>query len=393
MQFCHLKPPHSFRDHAPEKMLPAEDMRALEEADMRLSEEADRILQTESHLRVLVARFGNNSLVVKSLYLHQFNTMVRALEELTKATSGCRRLESPRGPSPLHDEQVLVHQLQRWLHAHSNVMDTALSPHNESWRDVALYADPLRRDQGMRWITESMYRKTDAMFQSHGLYRHDDLRDSFCDFQIAFDNGCYNVIQTRQAELDVPFETVLEMHQTHLGATFMLDYFHPSGFETLQELAGNLSVHRLVTNKDVCMHLLSGIFHEKDRTVIVVRQIEDDEKHNNMDYCQRSRMTLDVRRIPRRKKTKMRTFTILSQSFTRAGVAPLEEEAMRWGIDLSHVPEEMREDVFAKEGRLRFNSRVGLRKKQFMDLAEYARQTKIRPFYDQAATTTAVAHV
>ncbi|CAK4980314.1 unnamed protein product [Aphanomyces euteiches] len=129
------------------------------------------------------------------------------------------------------------------------------------------------------------------------------------------------------------------------------------------------------------MHLLGGIFHEKDRTVIVVRQIEDDEAHNNRDFCQRSRMTwLDIRRVPRRKKTRMRTLTMLSQTFSRDGYVPLEEEAARWGLDLTHVPPEHRQDYFAAQGVARFNARVGLRRKQLMDLAQYAKQTKIRPF-------------
>ncbi|CAK4085233.1 unnamed protein product [Aphanomyces euteiches] len=368
-------------------MLPAAAMRPLEEADMFLSEEADRILQTQSHLRVLVERFGKNSLVVKSLYLHQFNCIVAALEELTRAAKTHDRKGvynpslSPLAHRAATNQEQLLRDLRRWLQVHTNIMDISLKPDCDTWRDCALYADPVRREQGMRWITESMYRKTDAIFQAHGL-RPNEISDIFCDFKIAFEgNDTYNVTQIRQAELDVPFETVLDMHQTHLGATFMLDYFHPSGFETLQELIGNISLHRLVTNQGVCMHLLGGIFHEKDRTVIVVRQIEDDEAHNNRDFCQRSRMTwLDIRRVPRRKKTRMRTLTMLSQTFSRDGYVPLEEEAARWGLDLTHVPPEHRQDYFAAQGVARFNARVGLRRKQLMDLAQYAKQTKIRPF-------------
>ncbi|KAH9080719.1 hypothetical protein Ae201684P_012859 [Aphanomyces euteiches] len=364
-------------------MLPAAAMRPLEEADMFLSEEADRILQTQSHLRVLVERFGKNSLVVKSLYLHQFNCIVAALEELTRAAKTHDRKGvynpslSPLAHRAATNQEQLLRDLRRWLQVHTNIMDISLKPDCDTWRDCALYADPVRREQGMRWITESMYRKTDAIFQAHGL-RPNEISDIFCDFKIAFEgNDTYNVTQIRQAELDVPFETVLDMHQTHLGATFMLDYFHPSGFEVIThwEYFSPSSRH-----KPRRLHASPrGIFHEKDRTVIVVRQIEDDEAHNNRDFCQRT-CRLDIRRVPRRKKTRMRTLTMLSQTFSRDGYVPLEEEAARWGLDLTHVPPEHRQDYFAAQGVARFNARVGLRRKQLMDLAQYAKQTKIRPF-------------
>ncbi|KAF0709172.1 hypothetical protein AaE_012953, partial [Aphanomyces astaci] len=114
---------------------------------------------------------------------------------------------------------------------------------------------------------------------------------------------------------------------------------------TLTEMSGNTTLHQLSADDDEWMNLVTGEFHDHDRCVFVVQQVQHDAA-NPTTQRQRNRMIwLDMRPIAGG-RTLVRVLYRFDQYFDPWGFVPLEEEALSWGCDLQHVQDDQKERTF-----------------------------------------------
>ncbi|RHY23155.1 hypothetical protein DYB25_008829 [Aphanomyces astaci] len=234
----------------------------------------------------------------------------------------------------------LIRTSKGWVSTNLTSMH-AITP---TWRNVTLERDEQARELGKAWITKQMYHNTDRMF---GQYAYPAVTSSDEFFDIGVDNTdvSFQYHHRRQYAVDVPMECVLDAYKRHLCAVLMMDWYGYQASPTLTEMSGNTTLHQLSADDDEWMNLVTGEFHDHDRCVFVVQQVQHDAA-NPTTQRQRNRMIwLDMRPIAGG-RTLVRVLYRFDQYFDPWGFVPLEEEALSWGCDLQHVQDDQKESTF-----------------------------------------------
>ncbi|KAF0719745.1 Aste57867_817 [Aphanomyces stellatus] len=213
----------------------------------------------------------------------------------------------------------------------------------KNWRNISLLAHPTSRAHGMTWILQQMYENADRMLSEHGFPSLPMDRD-YEDVCIEFNKDGYSQLEFRsQSEILKPMDDVRATYhrllQQHLCEWLMVDGPGVLSYTTAVETTDTTALHYMITQTGESINLLCGEFHEQDRSVFVVQQIQDDESRTQGRQRARS-CWYDMRRDRPSGKWTLRILQRLSQCFTSAGHISLEEEAMYWGLDLGECPDE-----------------------------------------------------
>ncbi|KAF0689672.1 Aste57867_18909 [Aphanomyces stellatus] len=217
--------------------------------------------------------------------------------------------------------------------------------HTQTWQHITLSAHPTTRLLGFDWITLHLYHHMDNVFRRYGfpsLASTDVVDDFLVDMS---DVDALQYIWRDQREVPYPLEAVR-------------DLFVRSHFRKMLQGDGAPTIpaaeHHVVADDDAVLasafhgsmqyvhsrrkgehvHYLAREFHETDRCVFVAQNILDDERRRHDDtQCHRMDWFVLDRIGPAR--TKMRAVGTMSHMFTKdRSFVPLEDEALRWGLDL-----------------------------------------------------------
>ncbi|KAF0719753.1 Aste57867_825 [Aphanomyces stellatus] len=246
------------------------------------------------------------------------------------------------------DSSSIVRDMQRWV---ASTLEIQRSPNAKclTWRNVSLLSNPLSRRLGKEWITQQMYHNTDRMFVEYGF---PDIRDDHAiyDLNLEFTSTCYQGVFRRQVTENIAFNAICAMYRQDLCTLFCLDGFRIVDTRMVTEVTPNTSLHQIVNKNNEWISLLCGEFHERDRSIFVVQQIQDDEKHGDEQRHQRNRMIwTEIRQLPGG-AIKRRVLYLISQSFTSTGYVSLDDDSKLWGIDLRQYPEHEKERRFRQYG-------------------------------------------
>ncbi|CAK4351846.1 unnamed protein product [Aphanomyces euteiches] len=223
----------------------------------------------------------------------------------------------------------LTRKMQMWVDA-----STAIPPPPPSlpnWRHVTLLADPAARQCGTDWITRQLYHNVDALFERVGFPNdeHGEVDDMPFDFS---DPECYQCVRRLQREFPISASTLSDYLMQNLWIYCMVGAVVPSTVR--QTIVGDCTYQHVIKTPFELANLISRKFVDPDRIVLVGTQILEDEAEPH-DFRQRHRIfvaTLD-RLTP--KSARIRILYMTSQSFTKAGFTPLDQEAPMWECDLS----------------------------------------------------------
>ncbi|KAF0694734.1 Aste57867_14410 [Aphanomyces stellatus] len=261
----------------------------------------------------------------------------------------------------------LISKMATWVTSSSTTqIGRPLRP-MANWRHVSLPADPIARQCGMQWITQQLYHNADAMFDRYAFPNapHAVADDMHFDFT---DIDCYQFVFRFQIEVFVPASVLATHFMQNVWSYVMVGVVLPST-TTERTISTDGLVHHLIQTPMEFANLISRAFYEPTRVVLVGQQIHDDEAEPH-DHPQRHRMlwfSLDALTPTR---TRIRLLYLTSQSFTRTGFTPLEDEARMWRCDLSDCATDALKlahfqayvksiyDDLAKRGKVRLSNSV-----------------------------------
>ncbi|KAF0700832.1 Aste57867_8631 [Aphanomyces stellatus] len=314
-------------------------------------EERESLLREVQELKQKIQRFSQRAVARES---NEETTTMLSWRDMALALGDGFRTTAAQHEAlkaQVAEYKVLRAMMQAWV-ATNAAVTTRLDGNVATWRDTTLMVHPASRQLGKEWIMKRMYHHTDEWFQFHGFPAIDanETVDRYLDFEFA--DGEYIGIYRDQVEIDSTLDDCVEyMHATMLTLRCYIPQYSPSIPMLLDQEAGNTRQYVLVTPSNEYVNVLTGEFRTKNRCVIVIRQIVDDEACvGGRHQRQRSRMQwLDIHEIPgsNGRRLKFRIATHMSQSFTpEDGVIPLEVDALDFGISLTTCPEYLQESRF-----------------------------------------------
>ncbi|KAG9399542.1 hypothetical protein AC1031_011936 [Aphanomyces cochlioides] len=183
-----------------------------------------------------------------------------------------------------------IADMQRWMQVNMTYHPQIIGGMaNWTWRNVTLFADPEIRALGKTWITEHMYHNTEAMFKSHEFPSIEEQL-----YAIDFSHDGTSIVHRSQTEMGIPASLLLQIYRRHFCEALMIDGVRTPNVSTLKETSGSTALHQVISNHAAgpeFANLLVGEFPDAEtgRTVVVVRQIMEDEASNHK-YRQRNRM-------------------------------------------------------------------------------------------------------
>ncbi|KAF0718086.1 Aste57867_1911 [Aphanomyces stellatus] len=307
----------------------------------------------QAHIDTLeeeVRQLTERGKTTRALSVLSWKEVSRAFQEAIESSSK----ETRAITSQIQHYREVVRDMKRWVAVNSSPpgrMHGSTASSSNSWRNVTLLGNDAARELGKTWITQQMYHQMDPTFHAFGFpswdaATADDFEYLRTDMQFLDDFA--QVTHCHQFQTDHTIDEICATYRHHLCSVLMVDGFHAIPVRTATEVTATTTLHQLTTSTVEHVHLLCGIFRETDRTVIVVRQIHEDERLNEQAARRQRHRSywLELRGLPNGRTLK-RHIHSMSQGFTAPGVyLSLDEEARSWGMDLGACAADAKEAAF-----------------------------------------------
>ncbi|KAF0692639.1 Aste57867_16296 [Aphanomyces stellatus] len=228
----------------------------------------------------------------------------------------------------------LVQGMHAWVTATSGCNLAILRPLSATqpnWRNMHLPRHPQSRSLAKEWITQQLLTQADEKFHAAAFPAAHELAH---DWDLLFTDDYFYVRQATQFVWDVPLHAVVSLYRDHLCSALWLDGRPSLNLKTVKETTEHTILHQMLSKSGEFVNLLCGVQASRGHTRIVLQQIQDDEAVDH-NHRQRNRTAwLDIQALGP-SKTKMRVFTTVSQNFTKDGYLDLDQEADRFGVDVT----------------------------------------------------------
>ncbi|KAF0689679.1 Aste57867_18916 [Aphanomyces stellatus] len=257
-----------------------------------------------------------------------------------------------------HDQTVLLQAMQLWVVRATGILPASPTTGGPTWQNVTLSAHPASRKLGFDWITQYLYHNTERTFHDMGFSSGAAISDFGLDIESP---ECCQYVWRSQRIFPAPLEYVRDVFArpniagqlkgSYLGNTTSLGAIHEieaQDNEALRALNGRY-LHT-AWGVNVLVHFLAREFHEPNRCIFVAQNIHDDEALPN-SALQRNRLIWLVLDRVGPDQTRVRGLCINSHGFDQHGYVNFEDEARRWGCDVTQYPPHLQVTKFAQQVR------------------------------------------
>ncbi|KAH9116243.1 hypothetical protein AeMF1_009820 [Aphanomyces euteiches] len=229
----------------------------------------------------------------------------------------------------------LVYDMLQWVTSTERI---PISPRAVvRWHDVSLRGHGEARKQAKEWATQQMYYNTDAAFRAFPQAPEDD--DPFV-FSMDVSGTWVNFTEYSQCVWPAPLEVARYMLRHYMSEM-------SNGFGTVlvdtTEWTDNTVLYYFKpkpgNDEQIGACSLQGQFHEADRCVFVLRQIQGDELCDFPLRQAQGLLWIDLRRLDGG-RTLARLANLGSMELTRSGAWSLDNMAKQVGVDTTHLDEE-----------------------------------------------------
>ncbi|KAF0701187.1 Aste57867_8338 [Aphanomyces stellatus] len=248
-----------------------------------------------------------------------------------------------------HSMDRLVFEMNTWVAAQMSLQGE-LGSHVPTWRERSLFANPQSRHLGKAWILQQMYHNTDRVFLEHGFPPKDHDFHLFDIVMAPPDDGGTHIVMGMQHDYMMPPDRLATYCETICAMLRVNHMQFPLPPSTVGERDGAVLLHQMTTCFGEHINILTTSFDSSPTSsTVVAQEILADEAVSVTSEHRRRRRSYwaEVYRLPdgrwRRRFFLQLSLRLCGQAEEQA---PLEEEELVWGVDLSHVPPEFKDAQF-----------------------------------------------
>ncbi|RHY23037.1 hypothetical protein DYB36_012073 [Aphanomyces astaci] len=261
----------------------------------------------------------------------------------------------------LTDRQSLVTQteefesLTRAMRRFVMNIPPPMSRSNE-WRSATLVADPRARNLGKEWLTQQMYHNMHEPLALLPAVRNDE---EFYQFDLEASDEDKSIVGLERIQFTWPgtVQMFRRLVETNMKAV-------------VEEVTANTRLFHKTTPKGTFVNLLQGHFVEADRFIMVMRQIEHDEKYicHPLQKQQHDLLWTEVRQVSPT-HILLRLVDRVSHIFRPAtGFMSVDELAALGGIDVTGMEDDQKDAHVRREIIRRSYAGFLSWRQRFMDL-------------------------
>ncbi|KAH9168412.1 hypothetical protein AeNC1_016138 [Aphanomyces euteiches] len=333
-----------------------------------------QIESLEAHVAMMMEQTKQQKGEESTALLLPWKEVATAVNELRQESVTERR----RLTKQIREYKQVIEEMKTWVAASSSFVSQPNSC-RDTWRNFSLLAHPTSRRLGKQWIIQHMYHNLDQVFQHYGLPAANTappLLDQVLHYksmEILFtDEGRHSFVQKLHKCWNAPLDVVVALFRGQTGSMFTMDAFHPIDSQTLVENYENTTLHQYGSEI-----LLCGEFRDDDRVVLVIQQIQEDESipHTSIDRRRRRMVWIELRQISPEMTQERYLCVVSHESEADENYAlALEEQGRQWGVDISGVDPDQRENILLRAYR-QYNIRLApLRQEWYSGLVKYGRE-------------------